>query len=65
MFDVETLHLLCVYACRVSPPSLHANEEMLSEDSEEEEMDSRETPITVNNRKLLVTFEPRSIANDL
>lgn len=30
---------------------MHANEEMLSEDSEEEEMDARDTPIVINNRK--------------
>lgn len=52
---------------RVSPPSLHANEEMLSEDSEEEEMDrdtptSRDTPtIAVNNGKsrgrVIVSFD--------
>ena len=45
---------VCVFGSfsrRVSPPSLHANEEMLSEDSEEEEMDARDTPIVINNRK--------------
>ena len=60
MFDVETIRPLCECMCvcmcasfsrRVSPPSLHANEEMLSEDSEEEEMDARDTPIIINNRK--------------
>ena len=30
---------------------MHANEEMLSEDSEEEEMDARDTPIVINNRE--------------
>lgn len=38
---------------RVSPPSLHANEEMLSEDSEEEEMDSRDTPTIPNDGKAI------------
>ena len=38
---------------RVSPPSLHANEEMLSEDSEEEEMDAVDTPTTSNNGKMV------------
>lgn len=59
--------IVCVCVCmrvfapfsrRVSPPSLHANEEMLSEDSDEEEMDSRDTPIIINNRKAAYLYMP-------